>query len=174
MLCPQIPLLFMGEETASRTPFLFFTDHGPELAEAVRNGRRAEFARFPQFTDPAQRARIPDPNASQTFQASIPLPDPEHAEARQALYRSLIALRQREIVPLLDGAHALAAQAIGPKAVLARWTLGNGAILTLASNLDRAPVPLESMPGRLLFASTEPKAGTLPGHSTVAFLDSPR
>ncbi len=43
MLCPQIPLLFMGEESASRTPFLFFTDHSAELADAVREGRRNEF-----------------------------------------------------------------------------------------------------------------------------------
>ena len=46
MLCPQIPLLFMGEEDASRTPFLFFTDHGAELADAVREGRRSEFSQF--------------------------------------------------------------------------------------------------------------------------------
>ena len=63
MLCPQIPLLFMGEETASRTPFLFFTDHAAELADAVREGRRSEFAKFPAFADPATRERIPDPNA---------------------------------------------------------------------------------------------------------------
>ncbi|MBN8906026.1 MAG: AAA family ATPase, partial [Rhodospirillales bacterium] len=49
LLCPQIPLIFMGEEDASRTPFLFFTDHGPELAEAVRKGRREEFASFAAF-----------------------------------------------------------------------------------------------------------------------------
>ena len=62
LLCPQIPLLFMGEEDASRTPFLFFTDHQAELAEAVREGRRNEFANFPAFADPS-RGRIPDPRA---------------------------------------------------------------------------------------------------------------
>jgi 1,4-alpha-glucan branching enzyme len=46
LLCPQIPLIFMGEEGASRTPFQFFTDHHGELAEAVREGRRREFASF--------------------------------------------------------------------------------------------------------------------------------
>ncbi len=67
LLCPQIPLLFMGEECASRTPFLFFTDHGAELADAVREGRRGEFAKFPTFADPASRERIPDPNAPETY-----------------------------------------------------------------------------------------------------------
>ena len=108
LLSPQIPLLFMGEETASRSPFLFFTDHGPELAEAVREGRRNEFARFADFADPAKRARIPDPNALATFQASMPLPDPEHGRRGWHCTRQLIALRLREIAPLLDGAAASA------------------------------------------------------------------
>ena len=52
LLCPQIPLLFMGEEIASTAPFVFFTDDNDELAEAVRKGRRREFASFPKFSDP--------------------------------------------------------------------------------------------------------------------------
>ncbi len=176
LLCPQIPLLFMGEETASRTPFLFFTDHHGGLADAVRNGRRSEFARFPQFADPATRDRIPDPNAPQTFQDSIPLPDPERAEARRALYETLIALRQREIVPLLDGPPRHAeAQAIGPKAVVARWEFapaGQTERLTIASNLADAAVPLPTPPGRLLFASHAIPDGSLPAACTGAWLDT--
>ncbi|MGA3400459.1 MAG: malto-oligosyltrehalose trehalohydrolase [Acetobacteraceae bacterium] len=181
LLSPQIPLLFMGEETASRSPFLFFTDHGPELAAAVREGRRNEFARFADFADPAKRARIPDPNAPTTFQASLPLPDPEQGTARRELYRTLIALRLREIAPHLDGAHGLGARAIGPKAVLAQWALGGrlsrdagNVVLTIATNLDAAPVPLEPPAGRLLFANAAPQPGILPGHCTVAFLDPSR
>ena len=74
MLCPQIPLLFMGEETASTTPFLFFTDHHDELADAVREGRRQEFAGFAAFADPEKREQIPDPNADGTFAACLPRP----------------------------------------------------------------------------------------------------
>ena len=148
MLCPQIPLLFMGEETASRTPFLFFTDHHAELADAVREGRRSEFAKFPAFADPASRERIPDPNAPETFAASVPHADPVLGPAREALYRRLIALRATAIVPRLDGARALTAEVIGPKAVVARWRLGDGAILTLASNLDADAVPLDLPAGQ--------------------------
>ncbi|MGV3654966.1 MAG: malto-oligosyltrehalose trehalohydrolase, partial [Noviherbaspirillum sp.] len=62
LLSPQIPLLFMGEEAGAREPFLYFTSHpDPRLADAVRSGRREEFARFPAFSDPAARERIPDP-----------------------------------------------------------------------------------------------------------------
>jgi maltooligosyltrehalose trehalohydrolase len=73
LLSPAIPLLFMGEETGSREPFLFFTDHAePALADKVREGRRKEFAHFAAFADAAERARIPDPNAPATFASSRP------------------------------------------------------------------------------------------------------
>ncbi len=67
LLSPQIPMLFMGEEFAASTPFLFFCDFGPELALSVSNGRRQEFKRFAAFADDAAVARIPDPNAESTF-----------------------------------------------------------------------------------------------------------
>ena len=176
LLSPQIPLLFMGEETASRSPFLFFTDHGPALAEAVRDGRRNEFSRFADFADPAKRACIPDPNDPATFQASVPLPDPERGAGRWEYYRELIALRLREIAPRLDGARVREAHVIGPKAVVATVNLSRctgevAATLTIATNLDAAPVPFSAPPGRLLFANAVLPQGTLPGHCTAAFLD---
>jgi malto-oligosyltrehalose trehalohydrolase len=176
MLSPQIPLIFMGEETASRTPFLFFTDHGAELADAVRQGRRNEFARFPAFADPAKREQIPDPNAPRTFEASVPHGDPVQGPSREALYRDLIALRQAEIVVRLDGARALDAKAVGPKAVVARWRMGDGSVLTLASNLGDASVSIEPPRGRRLFATSDDAAtaaqsGTLSRYCTCAWLD---
>jgi maltooligosyltrehalose trehalohydrolase len=174
MLCPQIPLLFMGEESASRTPFLFFTDHHAELADAVREGRRGEFATFPAFADHASRERIPDPNAPETFAASQPRPDPMLGPAREALYKRLIDIRATEIVPRLDGARALAGEVVGPKAVMASWRLGDGATLTLASNLGPDTVPLDRPAGRLLFANAAMLHGLLPGHCTSAYIDEPR
>jgi maltooligosyltrehalose trehalohydrolase len=170
LLGPQIPLLFMGEESASRTPFLFFTDHGPELADAVREGRRNEFARFPAFTDPATREHIPDPNAFRTFEASVPHADPVDGARREELFRRLLELRRMHIIPRLDGTRALDARAIGPKAVMARWRMGDGAVLTLASNLDASPVAVDTISGRLLFASRPVENGSLPGHCTYAFV----
>ncbi len=171
LLSPQIPLLFMGEETASRLPFLFFTDHRGELARAVREGRRNEFARFADFADPDKRARIPDPNDPATFETSVPRPDPQNGATREALYRRLISLRQRHIVPHLDGARGLGARVLGRKAVIASWRLRDGATLTIATNLDAKPVPVEPPSGRLIFASADPAPGTLPGHCTAVFLD---
>jgi maltooligosyltrehalose trehalohydrolase len=175
LLCPQIPLIFMGEEDGSPSPFLFFTDHNPELAAVVRDGRRREFARFPAFADAAQRDHIPDPNDPQTFQKSIPRPDPDRAIQRRALYQRLLALRHTEIVPRLDGARSLEADALGPAAAVARWRLGDGTALTLAVNLGNNQAPIAPLTGRLIFATSDvagrdARTGKLAPHSTVALL----
>ena len=162
MLCPQIPLLFMGEEFGSRTPFLFFTDHHDELADAVREGRRQEFAGFANFADPEQRERIPDPNAAGTFTASIPRPD---SPERFAFYQHLIALRMQEVVPRLPGTTSLGAYVIGPKAVVAKWLMGDGAKLTIVTNLGSETVPVGTPAGRLLYSIGET------GPMTAAYLE---
>jgi malto-oligosyltrehalose trehalohydrolase len=175
MLCPQIPLLFMGEEVASRSPFLFFTDHNEELAKAVREGRQREFAGFASFLA-RQGGALPEPNAIETFEHSIPKPDPERGKAREELYRRLLAIRRTELMPRLDGARALQATAIGGAAVLARWRMNDGAVLTLATNLGTSPAHVKPPAGRLLFesatgAAQSAQAGSLPPHSTIALLE---
>ena len=161
LLGPHIPLLFMGEEWGATTPFLFFTDHPPELAALVREGRRQEFAHFPAFADPASRARIPDPNDPATWRAAIP--DPVEAgqpagRRTTARTRHLLALRARHITPGLPGCRSLGAHAVGPGAVRAAWQLGNGAELVIALNLATTPATLAPAPGTLLCA-TPPAAG---------------
>lgn len=65
LLSPNIPLLFMGEESGETAPFLYFIDHGdPGLVEAVRRGRRAEFASF------SWEGEIPDPQDPLTCERS--------------------------------------------------------------------------------------------------------
>ena len=175
LLCPQIPLVFMGEDQACRSPFLFFTDHNPDLAQAVREGRRREFAGFAQFSDPRKLTQIPDPNAPETFERSRSAPDLADAEKRENLYRHLLSIRRSEIVPRLDGARALEANAVGPAAVLARWRMGDGAVLVLASNLAGEAAAIPSQRHRLLFSSSDAAAGAvqtgrLEPYSTVALL----
>lgn len=172
LLSPQIPLMFMGEETASRQPFLYFTDHHDDLARAVREGRRNEFARFADFADPDRRARIPDPNDPATFEMSVPRPDPQHGAAREALYRRLISLRRNHIMPRLRGVSSLGARVLGRKAVIASWRLGDGATLTVATNLDAKPVSMEPPSGHLIFASADVFPDALGGHCTAAFLET--
>ena len=90
---PFVPMIFQGEEWGAASPFPYFTDHAdPDLAEAVRQGRRSEFAAF--GWEPGQ---IPDPQSPQTFASakldwSEPAKD-DHAELLR-WYRDLIQLRR--------------------------------------------------------------------------------
>jgi len=137
LLSPMIPLMFMGDESNAREPFLFFTDHHGELAEAVREGRRNEFKDFAAFQDPERRKRIPDPNALTTFLQTTPsFHENEHTE----LYRQLLSLRHGHIVPHLPGSVALGAEVLAEGAVSARWRLGNGSLLQIDLNLSATPL----------------------------------
>ncbi len=106
LLSPNIPLLFMGEEYGERAPFLYFIDHSdPGLIEAVRKGRREEFAHFGW-----REEDIPDPYALSTFERSRVHPGASkdgRAESLLRWYRALIDLRKR--LPVLgasaDGRH---------------------------------------------------------------------
>lgn len=175
LLSPQIPMLFMGEEWGCTTPFLFFTDFHDELADAVREGRRKEFAKFPSFNTPSARARIPDPNQRSTFDMSRP--DRRERETTQgkawlALTRELLSLREQHIVPRLDPrVHSDGAEPIGDKAVAARWTLKDGTNLTIALNLGDADIPIEE-PTELLHAtvSSRPR-GIIPPRCAVIGLE---
>jgi maltooligosyltrehalose trehalohydrolase len=172
LLSPQIPLIFMGEEGGSRTPFLYFTDHRGELGQAVREGRRREFAAFAGFRAGERAGSIPDPNALATFESSRPIADDA---SRRALYARLLTLRAACLAPHLDGARSVEAKAVGPAAVAAQWRLGNGALLSLFSNLGGDSCAVEPPLGDLLFESqvglSEPvRSGRLDGPATVVFL----
>lgn len=94
VLCsPFLPMLFMGEEWGETNPFLFFTSHGdPELIEAVRKGRKAEFAAF------HSEGEAPDPQEESTFNNSKLQWDLLSLNGHQQLlsfYKMAIALRKQ-------------------------------------------------------------------------------
>jgi malto-oligosyltrehalose trehalohydrolase len=140
LLAPTIPLLFMGEEWAASTPFLFFCDFAPDLAHAVTEGRRNEFSRFAAFSDPAKRDSIPDPSAETTFAASK-LAWAERAREPYAtwlaLYTELLATRKRAIVPRIAGLRGNAAsfERVGACGLRLRYALPAGVTLALDANL---------------------------------------
>ena len=92
LLSPYTPMLFMGEEWGTRTPFQFFTDHEEDLARSVSEGRVREFAGFGWDAD-----EIPDPQAAETVEASRlrwdELNEAEHIRML-AWYQALTALRR--------------------------------------------------------------------------------
>lgn len=93
LLSPFVPLLFMGEEYGETHPFLYFTSHADKaLADAVRDGRRKEFAGF------GWEGEIPDPQDEMTFKRSILNYAGRKAEPHRSLwnlYHELIALRKK-------------------------------------------------------------------------------
>jgi maltooligosyltrehalose trehalohydrolase len=147
---PFTPQLFMGEEWAAGTPWQYFTDHPePELADAVRKGRRAEFAAYGW---PAEE--VPDPQDPATFARSkldwSEVGQEPHA-ALLAWYRALIALRRTQ-PELGDPAFARVSAHYDDDA---RWIVVHRGAVRVAANLSSEPrtVPLrtpEAAPGILL------------------------
>jgi maltooligosyltrehalose trehalohydrolase len=178
LLAPSPPMLFMGEEIGAETPFLFFCDFEKELATAVTAGRRKEFARFPEFSNPAERERIPDPNSVASFDASrlrwdgIEQPEPQDW---LRFYRQLLKIRKQHIVPLLLNACVRNADYIvyGDRALAVDWKFSDNSRLALLANLGTEPATgLISQDSRMLYASEEVttdslKRGTLPAWSVV-------
>ena len=149
LLCPFVPMLFMGEEYAARNPFLFFTSHNEDLAKLVREGRRAEFKHFAAFQDEARRAAIPDPNAPSTFDASVAdKADP----AAFTFVQDLLALRHKHVVPGIPGCRSLNVEVLGTGAVQAEWRLGTGRRLAITLNLGQEAASSEGPAGGTVFA----------------------
>jgi malto-oligosyltrehalose trehalohydrolase len=161
LLSPQVPMLFMGEEWAAAQPFPFFCDFGPELADAVRDGRRREFSRFPAFRDPETLRSIPDPTAEETFAAAKLAWDDVLREPHAAWldwYCRVLATRRAAIVPCLPLIRTGGRfQVIGDGAVVVSWSVGAaGAELMLAANFTDAPANGFPEPvGRVLWREGE-------------------
>ena len=99
LFSPYTPLLWMGQEWAATSPFLYFTDHPAELGRLVTAGRREEFGHFSAFRDEATRETIPDPQDPETFRRSRLNRAERDAEPHAgvlALHRELLALRRTE------------------------------------------------------------------------------
>ena len=160
LLAPQVPLLFMGEEFAASTPFLFFCDFHGELAAAVTNGRRSEFARFGKFSSSDVRDSIPDPNDESTFRKSKLDWESVRGEAHEhwlQLYRELLAVRQSKIVPHLGTPAATRCDvSAGDKRLISvDWIFDDGATLQLRANPGNESLTLSLPdPGRPIYSST--------------------
>jgi len=142
LLTPAIPMLFMGEEWGSKAPFPFFCDFKGDLAEAVRNGRRKEFAgAYAKYGD-----EIPDPLDPLTFQSAIldwQSLNEQAGRKRLALVRSLLAIRRREIVPRLADTTFGGAYAKDSDLLTADWRMGDGTTLRLLANLSAGEIARE-------------------------------
>jgi maltooligosyltrehalose trehalohydrolase len=105
MVSPYLPMLFMGEEWGELNPFQYFVSHtDKDLIEAVRKGRKEEFAAF------HAQGEAPDPQSEKTFEQSKLNWDSLNKGEHQTIlhyYKSLIALRKK-----LPALHSAKPQAI--------------------------------------------------------------
>ncbi len=166
LLLPQTPMLFMGEEWGSSQPFPFFCDFEGELGELVREGRREEFASFPEFRDPRQRERIPDPQAEETFRSG----KLDWRQAEQDVhaewidwYTSILTVRRERVIPLVTEMDGFAGvyRVIGAGAVVVRWTVNHSTELILSANLlDRSTDGFPLASGTTLWQEGPEQEGT--------------
>jgi maltooligosyltrehalose trehalohydrolase len=175
LLGPATPMLFQGQEFAASSPFLYFGDHRPELAEEMYRGRRKFLAQFPSVATEPMQERLPRPADRATFEASKLDPAERelgrHAEAL-ALHRDLLRLRRDD--PTIRAGQRLGAldgAVLGPEAFVVRWfdpgdlqddrllVVNLGAELRLPAAPEPLLAPPEGRRWRLLWSSDDPCYG---------------
>lgn len=194
LLAPGTPLLFQGQEFAATTPFYYFADHSPELAELVFKGRREYFKQFASISTPEIQACLPVPADAQSFiKCKLNFLDREYHAKEYALHRDLLRIRHNDSVfsvPRLggiDGAvlshDAFALRYFGDYEDTRLLIVNFGVDL----NLSPAPEPLLAPPKgttwEILWSSEDPRyggGGTPPltpdqhwlvlGHATVVLI----
>jgi maltooligosyltrehalose trehalohydrolase len=173
LLLPMTPVVFMGQEWASTSPFLYFTDHEPQLGQQVTDGRRKEFAHFAAFADAHVRDRIPDPQAEQTFLRSTldwaERSREPHAQVL-AMYGTLLRLRRTDPVLRSTARAAMRAYAVGELLVVDRW-LGDSR-RKMVVNLTSSPGAFVLEPHWHSMLSTsvvDLQSGSFPAHTAALF-----
>jgi maltooligosyltrehalose trehalohydrolase len=151
---PFVPLLFQGEEWGASSPFQYFTDHQDEkLAQAVRDGRRAEHASV--VGDPSL---VPDPQDPETMRRSVLDWSEREGSPTLEWYRALIALR-RELPESLD------VRVEGQTITVKRGPM------TLIGSIADVPVKLATPPGEPVLAfPSAPKDGVIAPDSCAIWL----
>lgn len=185
LLSPYVPLLFMGEEYGETNPFLYFVSHGdPALVEAVREGRRKEFAAFAWAGD------VPDPQSEDSYTRSrldwSRSVEPQHAQLR-SLYADLLALRKTDPALRPGAARVTVAYDHGARWVSLHLKTGGSTLVGLfnfADAIGKVPLP-DPLGSRLLLSTDDPRYGgiervtveegvaVLPGLSAALFREGP-
>ncbi|MDP9151318.1 MAG: malto-oligosyltrehalose trehalohydrolase [Myxococcota bacterium] len=174
LFLPMTPLLFMGQEWAATTPFLFFTDHDQDLGLKISKGRREEFRHFRAFQDDASRSSIPDPQAEETFlRSKLDWSEPARRERTELLelYRTMLTLRREDPVLQVATRSSLECSALGDQLLRVRRSVADDR-RTLVVNFGEEPALVDSLADVSCLVMSSPDAwahGTLAGNSAALF-----
>jgi maltooligosyltrehalose trehalohydrolase len=170
LLAPGTPMLFMGQEFAASSPFLYFADHEPELAEQVAAGRRTFLSQFPSIADRDVQSHLADPADPETFRRSVL----DHGERERnaeayALHRDLLRLRREDPVLRRQKHRGVDGAVLSLEAFVLRFFGdGEGDRLLLVNfgrdlRFEPAPEPLLAPPAgcvwRVRWSSEDPRYG---------------
>jgi len=199
LLAPGTPMLFQGQEFAASSPFLYFADHGPELAKQIRQGRVDFLAQFRSLATPEMQQRFADPGDSATFER-CKLDHSERETHREIydLHRDLLKLRHEQTVFGAQRRGGVDGAVLSSEAFVVRFfggeNPGEDRLLTVNLgvdlHLDPAPEPLLAPPAdcewTILWSSEDPKYGgtgtppldteenwRIPGHAAVVLMPGP-
>lgn len=171
LLGPGTPMLFQGQEFASSSPFLYFADHKPELADRVARGRVEFLAQWRSLATPEMRSCFPAPGARETFERSkLNFCEVERHAAIYALHRDLLMLRRKDPVISRQAADGIDGAVLSADCFVLRFfSPGFSTCRLLLINLgtdlhlDPAPEPLLAPPcatqWRVLWSSEDPRYG---------------
>ncbi len=168
LLSPNTPLLFQGQEFGSEKPFLFFSDHSPEVNKAISEGRRNYLKQFLSISDSNAAQKIPDCSDPKVFK-SCQLDWSQKNPQIYALYKDLIKIKKNDKIfkqcqkLKVDGA------VFGPDLFLIRYFAPETDDRLIIINfgldyaLDPAPEPLVAYPNNrpweVLWSSEEIEYG---------------
>lgn len=169
LLAPPTPLLFMGQEFDAPSPFLFFADHGPELAAKALQQRVEFLNQFPATRLPAARAAILNPSERATFErCRLDWSARERNAHIVRLYRDLLALRRDDPAIRQRSAQQMHGSVLAERALALRFFCDAGdrlLVVNFGGERELKPVaePLLACPSgqdwQLLWCSEEPSYG---------------
>ena len=159
LLSPEIPLLFMGQEWATKNPFPFFCDLAPHFGKKAAKGRRDAIKYHMQFSPTQNIKQSPDPTDHETFQSAVmnwqELNQPDHREWFE-FHKNLLLIREREIIPLISNLKINQATVISQNPAIVNWKLNKDKTLTLVTNLTKESMAIENaIPGEYIYRLPE-------------------
>jgi maltooligosyltrehalose trehalohydrolase len=171
LLMPNTPMLFQGQEFAASSPFLFFADFEPDLADAVRRGRQEFLTQFPSVRDFVRRSMLDDPGSQETFaRCTLDFKERHTNHAWYALHADLLRLRRDEPAFRAQRRGQVDGAVIGEQAFVLRFFVDTSAderllLINLGQELNRPSLaePLVAPPvgfeWLMHWSSNDPKYG---------------